>query len=133
MCLVDLGLIQSHHEHWEDAYRHLHQGLGILQPLSMSEYQRAIAVEGLANVGVATGQAFAAMRLLGAIDAWQGQSGMIRHRADLEASARTRRMAQSVLGNERTDAALHEGQQLSLEEAIALALALPDPQAMEAS
>ena len=119
--LVGLGIVASRQDRRDEAEALLHESLEYAEALVDKEL--AIwCLEELAALAVSGGEAERAARLLGAIETLRDETGHAAHIEERRMDEQTRNALVSELGEERFDAGLAIGRELTFEQAVAYAL-----------
>jgi non-specific serine/threonine protein kinase len=119
--LVNLGSAVLEQGRVDEASALFRECLSISDHLWVSDE----AVEALASVAVARGDAKTAARMLGAIEAWRRKTGRRADPFELARAERTAATARKILGESAYRDLAAEGAKLDLDQAIAAALTIP--------
>ena len=121
--LSNLGLAVLEQGRFDEAASLYRESLSVRVELNRSFWD--IAVEGLAAVAVARGDAAKAARLLGAAtEEWRRRAGFTSDEPETTLADRTAAAARKALGNDAYSLSLKDGAALELDEAVQLALTI---------
>jgi tetratricopeptide (TPR) repeat protein len=117
----DLGLVACARQDWAEARARLEESLALTRQVG-DDQETVACLETLAEITGGEGQAERGARLLGAADAFTEATGRTRWPAEREVYERSIALLRALLGEGAFAAARAEGQRLSMEQAIGLAV-----------
>ena len=120
--LCNLALAVLEQGRFDEAASLYRESLSVRVELSRSLWD--LAVEGLAAVAVARGDAATAARLLGATEEWRSKAGFTSEEPERALADRTATAARKALGDEAYSLSVQDGAALELDEAVELALTI---------